>query len=168
MNLRPVRLRDRLRALLQLEDPPWRIALALALGVFIGCTPFWFFQTALALLLATILRLNRLATVTGAWLNVPWAAPFVYGAALKIGTLIVPGQDAMAAETVRRLLAGHQPFDWEEALAILRQTSVPLLVGTTLVGLAAAAVTYVVALRVLGRRRGRGDDAARAGRRHAA
>jgi uncharacterized protein (DUF2062 family) len=148
-------LRDRLRALLQLDDPPWRIALALALGVFIGCTPFWFFQTLLALALATILRLNRVATITGAWLNLPWVAPFVYGAAFRIGTLIVPGQDAAAAETVSRLLAGPDAFDWEEAIGILRATSIALLAGTTIVGLAAAAVTYVIALGLIGARRRR-------------
>lgn len=155
MTLARLGLRARLYALLQLDDPPWRIALALALGVFIGCTPFWFFQTVLALVLATILRLNRVATVTGAWLNLPWVAPFVYGAALKIGTLIVPGHDAAAAEALRRLLGGHDAFDWEEAIGLLRETSIALLAGTTIVGFVAAVVTYVIALNVIIARRRR-------------
>lgn len=155
MKVARLRLRDRLRALLQLDDPPWRTALALALGVFIGCTPFWFFQTLIALVLATIFRLNRVATVTGAWLNLPWVAPFVYGAALKIGTLIIPGQDAAAAETVRLLLGGHDAFDWNEALDLLRETSIALLAGTSIVGVVAAAATYVIALTILVARRRR-------------
>jgi uncharacterized protein (DUF2062 family) len=146
------RLRRRLHALLHLDDPPWRIALALAVGVFIGCTPFWFFQTVLALAVATICRLNKAATVTGAWLNLPWFAPFVYGAALKVGTLLVPGHEAAAAEAVGRLLEGHEPLDWREALEMLRGTSVALLVGTTLVGAAAAGITYLVAVRLIARR----------------
>ncbi|MBI2204633.1 MAG: DUF2062 domain-containing protein [Candidatus Rokubacteria bacterium] len=162
MKVARLRLRDRLHALLQLDDPPWRTALALALGVFIGCTPFWFFQTVMALVLATVFRLNRVTTVTGAWLNLPWVAPFVYGAALKIGTLIVPGHDAAAAETVRLLLGGHDAFDWEEALGLLRETSIALLAGTTIVGVIAAAITYVVALRVLTARGARGRNGERA------
>ena len=30
-------------------------------------------------------------TILGTWLNVPWFAPFVYGAAIKIGLLVAPG-----------------------------------------------------------------------------
>ena len=149
-------LRRRLRALLQLSDPPWRIALALAIGVFIGCTPFWFVQTLLALLVAAVFRLSKAATVTGAWFNLPWFAPIVYGAALKVGTLVVPGHEAAAAEALTRLLAQPDAFHWREALVLLRGTSLTLLVGTTIVGIGAAAVTYVVALRIL-TRHGRRD-----------
>ena len=148
------RLRRRLRALLQLSDPPWRIALALAVGVFIGCTPFWFVQTLLALLVAAVFRLSKAATVTGAWFNLPWFAPIVYGAALKIGTLVVPGHEAAAAEALTRLLAQPDAFHWRDAVVLLRGTSFTLLVGTTIVGLVAATLTYVVALRILTRRAG--------------
>ena len=165
MTLGTARLRRRFHALLHLDDPPWRIALALAVGVFIGCTPFWFFQTLLALAVAATFGLNKAATVTGAWLNLPWFAPFVYGAALKIGTLIVPGHDASAAVAVGRLLDGHEPLDWREALEMLRGTSIALLVGTTVVGLAAALVTYVVAVRLIAKR---SDDRTRTDERHAA
>src|SRR6185503_8685543 len=64
----------RLGAVLRLDDPPWRVALALAIGVFISCTPFWGLQTVLSLAVATIFRLNRAVTVTGTWLNLPWFA----------------------------------------------------------------------------------------------
>src|SRR5712692_8826180 len=97
--------------LLHLDDPPWRLALALAVGVFIGCTPFWFFQTGLALLVATIFRLNKAATVMGAWLNLPWFAPLVYGAALEVGSALVPG-DRTVTDAVGRLLADHAALDW--------------------------------------------------------
>jgi len=69
----------RLGAVLRLDDPPWRVALALAVGVFISCTPFYGLQTLLSLAVATVCRLNRAVTVTGAWLNLPWFAPLVYG-----------------------------------------------------------------------------------------
>ena len=57
------RLADRLRALLHLDDPPGKIALALAVGVFISCTPFLGLQTILAILVATLFPLNRAATI---------------------------------------------------------------------------------------------------------
>ena len=46
------RLSGRLRAVLELDDPPRRIAIALAVGVFVGCTPFVGVQTLLSLVIA--------------------------------------------------------------------------------------------------------------------
>jgi uncharacterized protein (DUF2062 family) len=134
--------RARLAELLQLDESPWRTALALAVGVFISFTPFWGFQTVLALLVATAFGLNRAVTVTGTWLNLPWFAPFVYGGALKLGALMLPGLSGLAG------------------------LSASLLVGTTTLGLAAAVLTWLVAFAVMRarrqRRRARGEtDASR-------
>lgn len=122
-------LRERLRALLHLSDPPWRVALALAVGVFISFTPFLGFQTLLALLVAAVFRLNAAVLVTGTWLNLPWFMPFVYAGALKLGAVLLPGLQGVGG--------------WWLAL----------LIGTTLLGFGAAAVTYVVAFGVMRRRR---------------
>jgi uncharacterized protein (DUF2062 family) len=125
------RLLDRARGLLQLDDPPWRIALALAIGVFISCTPTFGFQTVLAILVATVARLNRAATVTGVWLNLPWVTPFVYAGALKLGQVLLPQFGGVGGFWV-----------W-------------LIVGTTIVGVAAGLVTYFVSFGALSWRRRR-------------
>lgn len=132
--------RDRLAGLLHLDESPWRTALALAVGVFISFTPFWGFQTVLALVIATVCRLNRAVTVTGTWLNLPWFAPFIYGGALKLGALMVPGLSGLAG------------------------ISASLLVGTTTLGLGAAALTWLIAyvlMRARRRRRRAHGDASR-------
>lgn len=121
-------LRERFMALLHLDDPPWRVALALAVGVFISFTPFLGFQTLLALLVAAVARLNPAVVVTGTWLNLPWFMPFVYAGALKLGAWLL--QD----------LRGFG--DW----------SLALLIGTTLLGFGAAVITYVVAFGIMRRR----------------
>jgi uncharacterized protein (DUF2062 family) len=121
-------LRERFVALLHLDDPPWRVALALAVGVFISCTPFLGFQTLLALLVAAVARLNAAVVVTGTWLNLPWFMPFVYAGALKLGAWLL------------RDLRGLG--DW----------SLALLIGTTLLGLGAAVVTYLLAFGIMRRR----------------
>ena len=128
----------RLGALVQLDESPRRTAAALAVGVFLSFTPFWGFQTLLALLLATVFRLNRAATVTGTWLNLPWFAPFVYAGAVKLGAVMLPDLSGLAG------LSAH------------------LLVGSTTLGLAAGLLTWVVAFSLMRRRRHRqraGDDA---------
>ena len=121
-------LRERFVALLHLDDPPWRVALALAVGVFISFTPFLGFQTLLALLVAAVARLNAAVVVTGTWLNLPWFMPFVYAGGLKLGAWLL-----------RDL---HSFGEW----------SLALLIGTTLLGFVAAVVTYVVAFGVMRRR----------------
>ncbi len=118
---------------MHLDDPPWRIALSLAVGVFVSFTPFWGLQTVLALALATVFRLNRVVTVTGTWINLPWFAPFVYAGALSIGRAILPRLQGIAG------------------------TWTALLVGTTIVGAAAALATYGLTHAILVRRRARRD-----------
>ena len=147
-------LRERVRAVLRLDDPPWRIAAALAVGVFVSCTPFYGFQTLLSLLIAVVLRLNKPAVVVGTWLNLPWFAPLVYGAALWVGGRLVPDARGMASE-VTGLLTASGSFSWLRVVTVLENLSVPLLVGTTVVGGVAGLATYVVALGVLRRRRTR-------------
>lgn len=130
----------RFRTAVCLDDRPWRIALALAVGVFISCTPFYGLQTILSILVATILRLNRAVTVAGAWLNLPWFAPFVYAGALKLGGVLFPDRQG------------------------LQGVSVALLIGTTIVGAVAGVVTYLIALALMAWRRGRGAGAGSTGR----
>jgi uncharacterized protein (DUF2062 family) len=143
----------RFRDLLHLDDPPRRLAVALAVGVFISCTPFWGLQTLLAVAVAAVFRFNRAATVLGAWLNVPWVAPFVYGAAIKIGLLVAPGLREADAASFDLLLRDPGALSWGTVWSWLRGSSLPLLLGSTIVGLVAAGATYAIALTTLGRRR---------------
>ena len=129
------RLLDRARGVLQLDDPPWRIALALAVGVFISCTPTFGFQTLLAIVVATVARLNRPATITGVWINLPWVTPFVYAGAIKLGQVLMPDLSGISGYWL-----------W-------------LLVGTTIVGAAAGLVTYFVSLGALSWQRRRAANA---------
>jgi uncharacterized protein len=136
--------RARLGAFLQLDEAPWRTALALAVGVFISFTPFWGVQTVLALVVATVCRLNRAVTLTGTWLNLPWFAPFIYAGALKLGAMLLPDLSGLAGISV-----------W-------------LLVGCTAMGLAAAIITWAVAFAVMRARRQRRQAQRDGASRHAA
>ena len=155
VSLAPRALVTRLGAVLRLGDPPSRVALALAVGVFISCTPFYGLQTLLSLAVATVLRLNKAATVTGAWLNLPWFAPLVYGVALHIGGLIVPDPHGVDAAAVAELLRTSSSLSATNVIRLLRDVSLALLIGTAVVGALAGVVTYAVAFVLLRRRRAR-------------
>ncbi len=141
----------RLGAVVRLDDPPWRVALALAVGVFISCTPFWGLQTVLSLAIATIFRLNRAVTVTGAWLNLPWFAPVVYGFALRIGALVLPDLHGADVAEIVELLRMSSALSAADMLDLLRSVSLALLIGTAAVGMVAGALTYVGAFVFLKR-----------------
>jgi hypothetical protein len=159
----------RFRELLRFDDPPRRLAVALAVGVFVSCTPFWGLQTVLAIVVAAVFRLNRAATVLGTWLNLPWFAPIVYGAAIKIGLLVAPGLREADAASFDLLLRDPGALSWGTVWSWLRGSSLPLLVGSTIVGLVAGAATYAIALTALRRRRRGGPPPmSDASRRHVA
>jgi uncharacterized protein len=143
----------RLGAVLRLDDPPWRVALALAVGVFISCTPFYGLQTVLSLAVATIFRLNRAVTVTGAWLNLPWFAPLVYGFALRIGALVLPDPHGADIAEIAELLQASSALSTADMIELLRSLSLALLIGTAAVGTVAGAFTYITAFVLLRRRR---------------
>jgi uncharacterized protein (DUF2062 family) len=150
------RFRKRVTAVFHLDEEPSHLAMGLAVGVFIGVTPFFFLHTLLAVVVALVFRLNMAATITGAWINLPWFAPFVYAFCLKLGEAVLSGDvrlawrfgelaDAAGAllQTSARDHAGNFFQMFWDALFV---ASTPLFVGTTIVGGAAAIVTYFVAL----------------------
>ena len=64
-------------SLLHTHDSPRRTALAYAVGVALGFSPFFGLHTVLALLVAFLFNLNRVAIVVGAYTNLPWfVAPY--------------------------------------------------------------------------------------------
>jgi len=64
--------RDKLRGIFQVKDTPHRIAMAFALGVFMGISPLVGLHFIGAFFLAWIFRLNKLVTLIGASINNPW------------------------------------------------------------------------------------------------
>ena len=143
----------RLGAVLRLDDPPWRVALALAIGVFISCTPFYGLHTLLSLAVATIFRLNKAVTVTGAWLNLPWFAPLVYGFALRIGAFVLPELRGADIAEITELLQMYSVLSAADLIDLLGSVSLALLIGSLAVGTVAGVVTYIAAYLLLRRRR---------------
>jgi uncharacterized protein len=128
-------IKDRFRSLFQFNDSPHRLAMAFALGVFIAFSPTVGLHTLTCLLLAWIFRLNKLAVITGAFVNNPWTIVPMFGFCLWFGTKIV-GLD-MAVP----------PIAWQEmslgnAYFILKPYMLPFIAGTLVVGLIAAIVSY--------------------------
>jgi hypothetical protein len=151
------RLRERATAVLHLDEEPSRLAAGMAVGVFVGFTPFYGLHTLLALAAAYLFRLNKAATVTGAWINLPWFAPFVYGFCLRLGEALLTGDWSSFSLASVQGLAAYLRANPRETAGTLYQVvwdmlfvaSKPLFVGTTIVGLLLAVVAYFVTLEAV-------------------
>ena len=152
------RLRERATAVLHLNEEPSRLAVGMAAGVFIGLTPFYGLHTLLALVVAWAFGLNKAATITGAWLNLPWFAPFVYAFCLRLGEAVISGDwSGFSLASVHGLASSvggilqASPWEtagtlWEAIWGMLFHASVPLFVGTTIVGVVLAVAAYFITL----------------------
>jgi glycosyltransferase involved in cell wall biosynthesis len=79
-----------LENILHSEDSNAKKALSIALGVFIGISPFWGFQTLLVLVLAVVLRLNKVIAFAFSNVSFPPFIPFIIYGSLKVGSYFVP------------------------------------------------------------------------------
>ncbi len=78
-----------LEDLLHSDDPKSKKAFSVALGVFIGISPFWGFHTLIVLFLAFVLRLNKLIAFAFSNVSIPPFIPFIIYGSLKIGGFLL-------------------------------------------------------------------------------
>lgn len=68
-----------------------QMAVALGMGVFVGCTPFYGFHTPIILALAFLLRFNAPLAWIGTQISFPLIAPVLIAASVMIGKKLVVG-----------------------------------------------------------------------------
>jgi uncharacterized protein (DUF2062 family) len=78
-------IKDLVKKLLHIEDTPERTALAYAIGIFLGFSPFLGFHTLFGLAVAFLFGLNRVAILLGVWTNTPGCVVPFYMVATWVG-----------------------------------------------------------------------------------
>ncbi len=101
-----------LEDLLHSDDSPLKKASSVALGVWVGLSPFWGFQTVLVLFLAVVLRLNKFIAFAFSNISIPPLIPFIVYACLQIGTALLgkPADDTFRwqdIDTYRPFIQQH-------------------------------------------------------------
>lgn len=81
-------------------DSPAKKAFSIALGVFIGVSPFWGFQTIMVLALAAILRLNKLISFTFSNISIPPMIPFIIYGSLKMGSWVLNTNNSIEYDNI--------------------------------------------------------------------
>ena len=86
------RLKKLLARLWREHTTPGRLGLAVGLGVFIGCSPFYGLHVWIGLAVALALRLNKLAIFLGSQISIPPLAPLIVYACVQLGSLFIRGE----------------------------------------------------------------------------
>ncbi len=123
----------------RLRGLPEEIAKGVALGIFIGMTPTFGFQMAIALFFAYLLKENRLAAILGVWITNPVTAPVIYSIEYEMGRILLSlPRASLPAE-----------FTWGAYADLGWDILYPLWVGGTLAGVILGALAYFVTLRMV-------------------
>lgn len=133
------RVRENLQRVLRGNFDNHAVAGGFAVGVFFSFTPLVSLHMLLALLVAVLFRFSKGAAMAGAWVNNPYTMPFVFYGCFRLGEWILgirippPNFEEM---TVSTLLHAAVPY------------AAPLFLGTTLIGILASGIAYLVVYRL--------------------
>jgi uncharacterized protein len=128
-------IRDRISFIMKLDDPPLRLAVSFAVGVFIAFSPIIGLHIVTCLFLAWAFRLNKLVILTAQFINNPWTIVPLYGFCIWLGLRLT------GAEAVVPNIAWND-LTLTGVYSVLRPYLVPYVVGTLTAGAVAAVVSY--------------------------
>lgn len=127
-------IRDRIRAILNLNEPPHKLALAFSLGIFVAFTPTIGLHILTGLLFAKVFRVSSVVVITASFINNPWTIVPLYGFCTWFGIKITGGGNAPSIEwneiSITNFYVILKPYIW------------PFLVGTLTAGIIAAVISY--------------------------
>ena len=128
-------IRERVRSLLELNDPPHKLALAFSLGVFIAFSPTVGLHNVSCFLLAWVFRVSKVVVLSASFINNRWTIVPLYGFCTWFGIKIT-GNDvpiphiAWNELTISTVYFTIKPYLWS------------FIVGTLTLGTAAAFLSY--------------------------
>lgn len=135
--------RPQAQRLLSENTSPVRLGVAVGVGVFFACTPFYGLHLWLALLVAWPLRLNKVAVAIGTQFSLPPMIPFIVFASAWIGEWLLHGRSlSLTREQLRSADVGE----------LATQLGVAWTVGGLVLGLVAGTVIGAIVAVIAARR----------------
>ncbi len=118
------------------------LAMAFALGIFVGLTPFYMLQTVLAIYFARRLHLNVIAAVIGSQISIPPLMPLWAMLSYAVGHLLLTGH---------WVLSDMHEFSnqWSWNFSAMSSKLAPFLIGTVPVALGVSLLGLLVARALL-------------------
>lgn len=121
----------------RLSDTPHAVALGFAIGVFTAATPFLGTHMVMAVLLAWVIGGSVVAALLGTFFGNPLTYPLLWYSTYEVGNLMLGGK---ADEPRIDLSGGIFQSSLDQLWPILK----PMTLGSVPVGLALAALSYVL------------------------
>ncbi|MEW6068526.1 MAG: DUF2062 domain-containing protein [Nitrospirota bacterium] len=117
------------------------IALAIAVGNFVGFIPVFGTHTITAIGLSYLLRLNALIVILGTQISNPISFPFQIFISAEVGNLILKGR--------------FLDIEFSKDMNFLNHYILPICVGSLVLGVIVACLSYFLIKTFLNRRRAR-------------
>lgn len=133
------KLKDYILRFIKKGLSPHEIALSLAVGVFVAFIPVFGTHTVIAILLASILRVNTLIVLLGAQISNPLSFPFQIFISAEVGNLILNGT----------LLE----IKFSKEINYLSHYLWPIIAGSLVLGISLSVISYFLIKFFLKRRR---------------
>ncbi len=138
-------MRAWIKNLVKVKDTPEALARGLAVGFFFGVSFFWGLQIALAVLVAHLLRGNKVVAATMTAVSNPLTTLPLYSLCYLVGHVLIGGEDTLPDF--------DQVHSIQDFVALGPHFFLTMLTGTTLVGLVGAVALYFSSNRVIALRR---------------
>ncbi|AOX00906.1 hypothetical protein BJP34_16945 [Moorena producens PAL-8-15-08-1] len=129
--------------LLRMQGKPEAIARGLACGVFAGFFPLFGLQLIIGILLAVLLRGNKIAATAGTWISNPLTYVPIFAFNFHVGEWLL-NQDELANVSFQ---------SWQEFRELGSEIVLTLFVGCFAVGLVCAVVSYWLSVKLIYRLR---------------
>jgi uncharacterized protein (DUF2062 family)/SAM-dependent methyltransferase len=123
---------------------PRRLGAAVAVGILVGCSPFFGLHFWIGLGLSFLFRLNKVAVLLGSQVSIPPLAPFLGFASVQVGALLLSGETVEL--TVDDFAVNNLP-------ELLRHFLLNWIVGGIVVGAGLALPGFALTSVVVRRRR---------------
>lgn len=150
--------------LLHADDPPHKLALGMAVGIFVALTPTVGIQMVIAGFLSWMLRANKAVSVAVVWISNPGTMVPIYWYCYRIGCAVL-GIDPIGYSWWSGLTA--PPRGWWPAVqfywSCFVEVAGPLWLGSFIAGGILAYITYYAVYRVIQQYRVRTVAAGRPG-----
>ncbi len=112
-------------------------AFSIALGVFIGFSPFWGFHTLLVISLSVLFKLNKVLAFVASNVSLPPFIPFIIAASLFLGSPFIDGNSNILS----------QDLNFE----LIKNNLVQYIIGSMILATVMSAVSWIAVLLFLNR-----------------
>jgi len=145
-----------LKKIKRLQGNPHYIAMGMAIGVFVGVTPTIPFHTALAIVLAFVLRGSKPAAAIGVWIANPLTIPLLYYSSYRVGVGLFGGtqEDGPDIEMMIHMLESGIPLS--EKLELIKVflshhfgVACMMLAGSVVLAVIPTMVTYFLTRKLV-------------------